>query len=371
MNASSRRLPSAGRGARRTTGAAAALLLVASGLAGASEAVECPSTEHLEFVCGIQNGEDLVHLPDTRWIIASRMMPGGGLLLIDAETRQWSEADPASTAQVDSSVFPSCSEPPDSASYVTHGLSVVTRDDGRTQLLVVGHGGREAIEVYDVSIGDERPELTWVGCVPTPDRLEANSVAGLSDGSLLATIPLDHGMTIPDAIRGEPTGAVHAWSPGESRMTRLEGTGLAYGNGIEVSEDGRRFWVVTSGTGRIVEFANTRPIEKLRDEGPFDFVPDNLRRGPDGRLITAGLVAEDDVCGGVDRSGEFDLAEFASCPRPFVVLAIDPGTLAGEALLRGPRVPSFSNVTIGIVVDGDVWIGSFASDRITIAPLDD
>jgi len=360
-----------GRCAARAIRLATVLLLVAAASAGATDDNECAASGSLHFLCGIQNGEDLVHLPGSQWIVASRMVPAGGLVLIDAETRQWSGASLSSTAQVDAAVYPSCSEPPEPESFVTHGLSVVERDDGRTQLLVVGHGGREAIEIYDVSTAGERPELTWVGCVRTPEALEANSVAGLPDGSMLVTIPLDHGRTIPDAIRGEPTGAVHAWSPGEAEMTRLAGTELPYGNGIEVAEDGTRFWVVTSGTGRIVEFANTRPVEVLRNEGPFDFVPDNLRRGPDGRLLTAGLVADDDECGNVDRSGGFDLAEFAACPRPFVVHAIDPETLEGEDLLRAPRVATFSNVTIGIVVGDELWIGSFGSDRIAVGSVED
>ncbi len=360
-----------GRRAARATRIATVLLLVAAACAGATDDKECATSGNLHFVCGIQNGEDLVHLPSSQWIVASRMVPAGGLVVIDSETRQWSEASLSSTTQVDPEVYPSCSEPPEPESFVAHGLSVVERDGGQTQLLVVGHGGREAIEVYDVSTAGDRPELTWVGCVRTPEALEANSVAGLADGSMLVTIPLDHGMTIPDAIRGEPTGAVHAWSPSEAKMTRLEGTELPYGNGIEIAEDGTRFWVVTSGTGRIVEFANTRPVEELRNEGPFDFVPDNLRRGPDGRLLTAGLVADDEECGSIDRTGGFDLAEFASCPRPFVVHAIDPETLEGEDLLRAPRVATFSNVTIGIVVGEGLWIGSFGSDRIAVGTVED
>src|SRR5689334_3131462 len=45
----------------------------------------CTPAGGLSFVCGIQNGEDLVLVPNTRWLIASGMAPGSGLHAIDTQ----------------------------------------------------------------------------------------------------------------------------------------------------------------------------------------------------------------------------------------------------------------------------------------------
>jgi hypothetical protein len=86
--------------------------------------------------------------------------------------------------------------------------------------------------------------------------------------------------------------------------------------------------------------------------------------GNGGRLITAGLNVVDPVCGDVPRSAEFSLEKFASCPRPFTVLAIEPQSMQGEILASGPANKDFSNVTMALQVGGELWIGTFAGDRI-------
>jgi hypothetical protein len=86
--------------------------------------------------------------------------------------------------------------------------------------------------------------------------------------------------------------------------------------------------------------------------------------GSDGKLVTAGLHVEDSACGRVHQSEAFNLEAFASCPRPYTVWSIDPQTMQGEALASGPANPNFSNITMGLEVGGELWIGTFAGDRI-------
>jgi len=47
----------------------------------------CTPSGGLSFVCGIQNGEDLVLVPNTRWLIASGMAPGSGLHAVDTQAK--------------------------------------------------------------------------------------------------------------------------------------------------------------------------------------------------------------------------------------------------------------------------------------------
>jgi sugar lactone lactonase YvrE len=139
---------------------------------------------------------------------------------------------------------------------------------------------------------------------------------------------------------------------------------MPYANGIEVSPDGREFYVASSGLFTVTAFSNTNPARVLRSTGPLAFIPDNLHRDSSGKLITAGLNIDDPVCGSVPQSEEFDLEVFASCPRAFTVWTINPQTMQGSALARGPANEQFSNITMALPVGDELWIGTFVGDRI-------
>jgi hypothetical protein len=91
--------------------------------------------------------------------------------------------------------------------------------------------------------------------------------------------------------------------------------------------------------------------------------------GSDGNLLTAGLNVLDPACGDVPQSEEFDLEKFASCPRPFTVLAIDPQSMQSKTLASGPANKHFSNITMALTMDGELWIGTFAGDRVAYRSL--
>ena len=149
----------------------------------------------------------------------------------------------------------------------------------------------------------------------------------------------------------------------------ISGTEQPYANGIEVSADGREFYVASSGLMSVAAYSNTDPARELRRTGPLTFVPDNLHMGPDGRLLTAGLNIADEACGNVKQSDEFNLEEFASCPRPFTVVAVDPKSMQVDVVATGPANPQFSNITMALPVDGELWIGTFGGDRVAYRPM--
>ena len=265
------------------------VLAMMSGRDAAAEEVPCSPSGDYAYLCGMSNPEDLVVVPGTEWIIASGMAPGAGLYLIDARAKSWSKLYPgeAPRAVQDMKTFGACPGTPDPNTLVTHGLAIVPASEGRSTLYVVVHGGREAIEVFDVDATGETPTLTWRGCVLTPEGMEANSVAALADGSMLVTIPLLTGVDISEALAGNNTGGVFKWSPGDAGLEPVGNTQLPYANGIEVSADGTEFYVASSGLFTVTAYSNTDPAQVLRSTEPFDFVPDNLRMGSDGKLLTA------------------------------------------------------------------------------------
>jgi len=326
----------------------------------------CEDSGEYSYICGPVSAEDLVLIPGTNWIVASGFGGGVSLYLVDSEQKTWSSFYPADEprARQDMATYGACPGSPDPNSFVAHGLNIRHRADGHSTMYVVGHGEREAIEVFDVDSRGDKPVVTWTGCVMTPDGMQANSVASLSDGSLVATIPLHTGILINEAFTGEPTGAVYEWSPGDLGFVKIEGTEMPYANGIEVSGDGQEFYVASSGLQKILAFSNSNPARLLRSSEVFSFIPDNLHMGSDGSLITAGLAIVDPVCGDVQMSLEFDLGEFASCPRPFTVLSVDPQSMQDSVLASSPAQERFSNITMALEVGPELWIGTFAGDRI-------
>ena len=342
------------------------LVVIVCIVSPASAQSACDASGGQTFVCGPKNPEDLVLVPGTQTIISSGMAEGAGFYLVDARTGEWSAL--SFQARHDAT-FAGCATPPSPQSLNTHGLNIRATGQGRSRLHVVGHGAREAIEIFDVDATGARPTLTWRGCVLMPEGLAANSVASFANGSLVATVLFMPGTTFADAVvERRNTGAVFEWSPGQTGFTLVQGSELPANNGIEVSADGREIYVASSGLQTVVAFAHSNPTRQLRSTGPLPFTPDNVHLGPDGRLYTAGMANDVPECGG-PPGPQHDIERLAACPRGTIAVAIDPATMRDTVVVQTPATPSFSNATMILPVGREAWIGSFSGDRIARAPL--
>jgi hypothetical protein len=329
---------------------------------GAQAQSSCAPTGDVSYVCGPKNPEDLVLVPGTQWIVSSGMAEGAGFYLIDSKAGAFSPL--AFTARPDPA-FASCPTPPTAQTLNSHGLNVRATGANRARLYVVGHGGREAIEVFDVDATGARPTLTWRGCVLMPEGLAANSVASFADGAIVATVLFMPGTTFADAvIERKPTGAVYEWSPGKPGFELVRGTELPANNGIEVSADGREIYVASSGLQTIVAFSHSNPARQLRTTRELPFTPDNVHLATDGRLVTAGMASDVPACAAAQ-----DLEAIARCPRPTIAVAIDPATMKDTVIATTSATPAFSNATMVLPVGREAWIGTFSGDRIARAPL--
>lgn len=341
-------------------------LVVAWLALGAQPQASCEPSGGAQFVCGPKNPEDLVRVPGTPWIVSSGMAEGAGFYLVDSRTGTFSTL--SFQARHDPS-FASCATPPVPATLNTHGLNIRPGAPGQATLYVVGHGAREAIEVFGVDATGARPTLTWRGCVPMPEALAANSVASFADGSLVATVLFMPGTTFADAVVDlKPTGAVFEWSPGSAGFTLVRGTELPANNGIEVSPDGREIYVASSGLQTVVAFSRGNPARQLRTTRPLGFTPDNVHLAPDGRLVTAGMANDVPECGG-PPGPQHDIEKLSQCPRPTIAVAIDPATMHDTVIATTTATPSFSNATMVLPFDGQAWIGTFSGDKIARVPL--
>ncbi|MDP5052510.1 MAG: hypothetical protein NWP69_01860 [Congregibacter sp.] len=332
-----------------------------------AKASDCPASGLDHFVCDIPSAEDLVLLPDTPWLFASAYAGGSLLNIINTNTKSWQVIAPSGdySEEHDKGRFSDCPGPVAQQTIVTHGLHLAQQNDDTAILYAVGHGAREAIEVFDIRArGSDRPSVRWIGCVPAPDGQEVNSVVSLANGDLLATIPLETGFEFAQAMSGVDTGAVYRWTAGTGEWQRLDVTAQPYGNGISVSEDETRFYVASSGLRQVTAYTNSDAPVVLGVSEVLAIAPDNLHRDAAGALITGGMLFEYTACNPLDEDGEFSLSAFATCPRPYQIVSVDPDTLATTVVIEGAANPSFSNITMGVQVKDLMWMGSFGADRV-------
>jgi hypothetical protein len=323
----------------------------------------CAPAGGLTFICGVQNPEDLVIVPNTSWLVASGMAPGSGLHLVDTQAKAVRVAYGMGIAAVraDRTKFASCPGPLDPKLMVVHGLSIRPAQPGRYTVYATNHGGRESIEVFELDTRTRgiAPPVTWVGCVLMPGKMSANSVAAFSDGTILATVLTRPDKTFEDALAGRITGVVLQWTPGAAGFRELPGTQLSANNGIETSPDDREFFVVSSTTKTIVAFARNDTSKPRGTAQLKEFAPDNVRWMSDGKLITAGMIDDEPACGGAPKN-----AAGIRCSRGYMVATIDPKTMAVTEIARGPATPAYTGTAIALRVGNELWLGSFNADRI-------
>ena len=349
-----------------------ALLIVCSALVSShsifAQPRDCSPAAGLNFICGMQNPEDVVVIPRTSGLLASGMAPGAGLTFVDTRTKSARKLYAPGGANVnhDRKRFANCPAPLDPKLAVLHGLAL--RPAGtRFTVYATNHGGRESIEVFELNVGagGASPSLTWIGCVLLPPKLAANSVAAFSDGTLVATVLFLPGRTFEDAFAFRNTGIVLQWTPGSPSFVELKGTELVANNGIETSPDDREFYVASTTMRRVYAFSRGKPGGgPLRFAQLKDFGPDNVRWTSDNRLITAGLIDDEPACGGRPKN-----EAGIRCPMGYAVVAIDPKTMTVTEIARGPRTPSFTGTAMAALVNNELWLGSFFADRLAYRSL--
>lgn len=326
------------------------------------------ASSQFRFVTGAIKPEDLAHVPGTRWVIASGFATGAGLKIVDSVSRKaevWFEGRADQIAPDPG--LSDCKTPPDPALFTARGISFRAIAPGQAQLLVVNHGGREAIERFQVDFTDAsaRPQLRWQGCMRMPEGQVANAVASYSDGTVLATVLTRPGTTITDFVLGRTTGAVYERVPGEGAFRLLPGTELPGNNGLETARDDGGFYVIAFGLREVVAFARRDTRQPLWRVTAPDFMPDNIHWDGD-RLLLAGMVRDEPACGGL-RQIVNGVADGMLCHRGWRVAQLDPATRQMSVIASGPSDAIFNGVSAAIIVDGALWLGSYQADRIAIA----
>ena len=336
-----------------------------------------PQPGQLGTLCGVENPEDIeIVLAAGIALVSEMRMPGlpgqGALAAFELDLppaqrrvrRLWPLADMAehggSTEVVGD---PGCDKPPAAEDFYPHGITAFPTSAGVVRVAVVGHGPREAVELFELDGAGAQARLTWRGCVPMPPGVAANDVVAAGDGSLVVSNfqPVIGGWEgvyhMSRAFFGVHTGDILHWQAGHGWRT-VAGTGAANANGVLMSSDGTRVLYAETGTGSIHEVP-------LQGEGPRRTVviggsPDNLTRTEDGRVLVAthtqGLTFLSCALGRLP------------CRSGWEVYAVDPDSFEAELVL------AHDGATVGAIAtavhhSGAYFLGSVFDDRIGLFPL--
>jgi hypothetical protein len=317
--------------------------------------VNCQPAGDVQFVCGQNGPEDLVVVPGAQWVIASSFGGSGGIYVIRASDRTSTLAYPGPTPRdrFDAKSYSTCPGPPDAAAkakFLTHGLSIQPGTNSVHRLYVVVHGSRESVEVFEVDARSATPTLTWIGCAVAPDPVGLNSVRGLPDGGFYATNFLARGIDAAGRnamMAGGKNGELWEWH-NASGWKKVPGSEAAGANGLEISPDGKWFYVAAWGSQSFFRLSLGQTPPK-RDEVPLRFRVDNIRWAADGTLLAAGQ-------GGTPEAPTSNIVK------------INPQTLAVRDVIREPASPAFGAGTVAVEVGNQIWVGSFRGDRIAVFP---
>lgn len=325
-----------------------------------ADAPPCTPGQGFQPVCGIAPPEDLELTPDGRQLIMS-ITPGlagqqvSRLRIMDLQSEKVRDL-PLQIAPQDGWGEAGCAAPAQAPG--AHGIHLTKRADGRQQLLVVNHSGREAVEFVELVQDAGEWQAYWRGCVEQKEVGRFNDVAATPDGGFVASVMFESPSMAPplpleQLLDGRDTGYLMRWAPGQP-LQKLAGSEAPFPNGVQVSADGRHAWFAAWTAGEIRQFdlQEGRPLARV----PVGYMVDNLSWGADGRLLGAGI---DDV-------GAFQRC-FAShvehCPVGFKVSAVD--TQSGDnRVLFAAKEGVLAGASVAVEAGGTLYVGSYTGDRL-------
>lgn len=315
----------------------------------------CNADGEVRFICGLENPEDLAKVPSSPWVIVSAWQADGHLSAVPTRKGRTLEIYPGEDPQArqDTERYADCPGPmPEN--FWAHGLSLLPGDDEVHTLFVVRHGGREAIEVFELDGREATPSVTWIGCVLPPEGAPAqdfNSVVWLPDGGLAATrFAVDE---------------VSEWHPG-SGWSVVPGSQGISPNGLEVSPDGRYFYIGGWGTETLYRLSREAPYQ--RDELWVGFHVDNVHLDDDGRLLLAGQDATTQAVLDCIFNADGTYTTDNSRCRNIIsrVLSVDQDLQNDEEIFRYRTNDNLALGTAAIQVDDRIWIGGLRGERVAV-----
>ena len=314
-------------------------------------------------ICRFQRPEDIEVLPGGKTLLVSEYgsLDGarpGRLTLFQIADGTTKTLYPKAGADVDDPRWgdEACPGPP-GEQLSPHGIHH-SETGGLDRVFVVNHGGREAVELFELELTDDgTPSLIWRGCVTVPESVWVNDVVGLPGGGLAITHMMPRGSSeeaINEAeISRKDTGYALEWHAG-SGWNRLAGTDGGLPNGIEVSTDGGTLYLNYYFGDRVAA------VDRASGERLWDVevdAPDNSSWTAAGKLLVASHRENLEAVFACNEPG------VQICPLAFAILSVDPRNGLTKTLFEGAG-PPMAGATVAVEVGTTIFLGSFAGDRM-------
>ncbi len=345
---------------------AAGILLLASCSKSPEPITDCTPAAGMTPICGLQNPEDMVALGGGLLLLSQMgnfLEPesSGNLALLDSVTGARRVLHPSAWPEPGWG-DPSCAALP--YDWLSpHGIHLSRRPDGRRQLLVVNHGRRESVEWYEVlrtssSNPLRRAELRWRGCVLGPaENAHLNDVAATPEGGFVVSHMQDMHQPqwkwIVNALLRLETGQVWEWHPATGYRP-LPGTRGTLPNGVQLSLDGEHLFLNLYGENKLRKVR--RSDGQILAEVKLVHA-DNSTWTPEGKLLVASHTAP------MSHLSTCLELEEGACGFEFALVSVAPDTLETETIFRHRGAP-MGGVTVALQTEGQIWMGSFAGDRV-------
>ncbi len=341
---------------------------------GGKQRPPCSAEGPIGALCGFDHPEDIEFVSEAGLVLVSNYrfdgsLAGGGYLSLfrpgSSKVRTiWPVGGPGDFSPEPGLGDSGCTAPPNRGGFYPHGLTSTTRD-GRVLVYVAAHkgegGGREAIEVFELSGLESDPKLAWKACIPTQGEFQANDIAVAPDGTLVVS-NFQPDPSLMNMIRatllGEPTGDIMTWD-GDSGWRHMQGTESAMANGVAVTRDGRMLLYTETGTGLLYRV----PLDSSQTPVSVDIGgnPDGLGWTSRGTLLATTHT----------EPLAYALCFFgrSPCKAGWKVVEIDPRTLAVHDLIEhdGEEVGA---VSTALEAGGRIYLASVFDDRVGIVSLE-
>ncbi len=322
--------------------------------------IKCDPDGGMQPYCGFKNPEDIVSIPGSDKLLISEMgefmldTPGTMVMFDTAK----SEKQPIHVIwenEGDSWGDASCPAP-DVERFSPHGIDLVPGENGKHKVLVVNHGGREAVEFFQLAEQDNTWHLFWKGCAIPPEDPFINDVAGLKDGGFFVTHMWNKSTPFEKIVEqfnnGENIGWVYEWQQ-DTGFVKVPNSDQLMPNGITVSADNSKIFV------NIYLANKTIKIDRASGEidGEFEVQqPDNITIDSDGNLWVASHKHDPiaQTCTEV---------EFGPCLLPFEIVKVNSETLEKEVFLHYEG-DAMGYATVATRVGDKLYLGSAHGDRI-------
>ena len=330
----------------------------------ASLVIACDEVANISPVCGFHNPEDLAVVPGSEFLVVSEMGAfltdaPGALSLLDIKNNQraplainWDATEPR---WGDSACLV-----PDVEKFSPHGIDLMTRTDGRHQLLVVNHGN-EQIEFFELVADGSDSRLDWKGCAKPGNDAFMNDVASLNDGGFFVTHMWNKSTPFETVVAqfgaGEKIGWVWEWQAATG-FTKLPGSDELMPNGITISQDNTKLFI------NIYLANKTIKVDRLtgKVEGEVSVrSPDNVVIDAEGSLWIASHLNDP-----INERCEDGHA--GPCLLEFQVIKANSADMTSEVAFHHKGEP-MGYATVALPYNGRLYLGSASGDRVASIAL--